>query len=832
VGLVFLSVAAACGASIALLFDLSPRVLLVAAPPVVVAAFLLANNHARTLAAGLLSLTIGCYAGARAGEPPVVGWEIADVVDTDRRIVAEGRVLSAPEATGDGSRLRFALLKIDGVPTHATVALAVASGSPDVWPGDAIRFVTRLRSVRGLANPGVADSALAARASGIDLFAGVGAATAITLVDADSGTQISTVAVRWAARVRRALGRAIDASVGGAAGVFLHTAVLGERRGNDPNVEDGFRAAGATHVLSVSGLHLAAIALVFFAGARMLLSAVPRLPLWIQPRAAAALIALPAITFYTLVTGSAIATVRSALMMGVALVGVALGRRGTPLIAIAMTVVVLLGWSPLVLVDVSFQLSVVSVLALSIVVPRFAVERRGKKSKADAADGWASHLPGVVAQVGPRVWRWLARLGAAALAAGLTTAPLVAHHFGELTPAAPLGNLFLVPLVELVVVPFALGGAVIGALLGQLWSWPFLKIAEIAARIALGGAEIFRVHAPVWLTRSPNAFETAGLSVGFACVLALLHGPGCRRTRIAAVGGVLVVVAAGSMVVREIVRRSDPNLMVTFLDIGQGDSAVIQTPGGHMVLVDGGGTYDGAFDPGARVVEPFLRARGITRLDAVALSHPHPDHMGGLHRILARFPVARLWTSGDNGRNPDYDLLLGEARAHEVPTPVPVRWTLAETVVDPLGPFVTDGPASSGEHIGPPEGTTVNDASLVLRIGFSGRSVLFTGDVEANGEGELAGRTSVGQTVASDVLKVPHHGSRTSSSDDLLDSVRPRLAIMSLGWRNRFHFPRAEVVERYRARGIRLLRTDLNGAVTVTIAPDGAMTTTCARGCP
>jgi competence protein ComEC len=125
----------------------------------------------------------------------------------------------------------------------------------------------------------------------------------------------------------------------------------------------------------------------------------------------------------------------------------------------------------------------------------------------------------------------------------------------------------------------------------------------------------------------------------------------------------------------------------------------------------------------------------------------------------------------------------------------------------------------------------VNDASLVVRAAFGGRSVLFTGDIEADGEGELDGRTSVGQVVASDVLKVPHHGSRTSSSSELLDTVRPGLAVMSLGWRNRFRFPRLEVVDRYRVRGIRLLRTDLHGAVTVTISPDGSLSTICARGC-
>ncbi len=835
VRLIWWTGALALGVAISLLADATPASVMIVAPLPVLLAFWLARNRRWVLAEGIVACAIGVYMGARAMQPRALAPAIAAVVDSDRRVVAEGWVLSAPEIADDGSRLRFSLERLDGVAARATVALSVASGLPDLLPGDALRVTARLRSVRGLANPGVADSATRARAAGIDLFAGVGASDAIVrLDDSDIGFRapVFTIVFRWAARVRRDLGRAIDQVVGGGAGVFLHTAVLGERRGNDPRVEDGFRAAGATHVLSVSGLHLAAVALVFFAGLRRALAAIPRLPLWVEPRAAAALIAIPAIGFYTLVTGSAIATVRSALMMGFALMGIAIGRRGGALVAIAAAVLVLLAWSPLVISDISFQLSVISVLALAMLVPRLAPGGKAKVGSLTASTASTDGTDAVAATRFLRSRRWLGGFAAATVAVGLTTAPLVTHYFGEITPAAPLGNLLLVPLVEMIVVPCGLGGAVLGATLGRVWGWPLLTLAGWAARAALAIAEFFRCHAPVWLTRSPNAFETAALSIGFACLLASVRRSASGRGAVGAAAAMLLAVALGSMGVRDLARRWNPNLVVTFLDVGQGDAALVQMPGGATILIDGGGTYDGSFDPGAWVVEPFLRARGITRLDAVVLSHPHPDHMGGLHRILNRFPVSRLWTSGDDGHNPDYLLLLSEARARGIPTPVPVLWEAGGVVIEPLGPFVTNRAGGDFfEGIGVPEGTTVNDASLVLRAGFAGRSVLFTGDIEANGEGEIRGRMDVGQTVASDVLKVPHHGSRTSSSLEFLDAVRPGVAVMSLGWRNRFHFPRPEIVKRYRDRGVRVLRTDLNGAVTITIAPDGVLSATCVRGC-
>jgi competence protein ComEC len=243
-----------------------------------------------------------------------------------------------------------------------------------------------------------------------------------------------------------------------------------------------------------------------------------------------------------------------------------------------------------------------------------------------------------------------------------------------------------------------------------------------------------------------------------------------------------------------------------------------------VMLVDGGGARDGTFDPGARILEPFLRARGIGRIDVVALSHPHPDHLNGLHHILERFEVGALWTSGDDGRNPEYRRLLETARRRQIATPTVAARSLGGAWVEPLGPFF-------GDDIGVPPGLTVNDASLVLRVAWAGRGVVFAGDLEADGEGELAGRRDVGQTVAADVLKVPHHGSRTSSSDEILDAVAPRLAVISLGWRNQFHFPAPEVVARYAARDVHLLRTDRDGAVTIRISPSSAIDVRCERGC-
>jgi competence protein ComEC len=403
------------------------------------------------------------------------------------------------------------------------------------------------------------------------------------------------------------------------------------------------------------------------------------------------------------------------------------------------------------------------------------------------------------------------------------TAPLVAHHFGEITPAAPAGNLALVPLIELGLLPLGLGGALLELVHPALGAVP-LTLAGWGARVALAAAEVFRGVAPVMLVRTPNPLETAALLLAGAGLLAGLgRVAGARRPWWWTAAGALVV-AVASLGIRDLARRTSREVRVTFLDVGQGDAAVIEGPRGFVAVIDGGGDYDDSFDTGARVVEPYLRARGIARVDLVVLSHPHPDHLNGLFRILGRFPVGALWTSGDDGRNPRYQALRELAAARGVPAPVPERVARDGLELTPLGPWLDD-------RIAAPPGNTVNDVSLVVRVGYAGRSTLFPGDIEADGEGELLGRAGLGMVVAADVLKVPHHGSSTSSSGELLDGVHPRLAVMSLGRHNRFSFPRPEVLERYAARGIRVLRTDRAGAVTVVIDEQGRMAETCARRC-
>ncbi len=754
------------------------------------------GGAAAAVAVGLL---LGHHArSADALDPP-----LAEAVRSGREVTLTARWLrtvrfEVPDAQ-IGEQGLLDLTSVDQAAARARLLLSLGTGTAAPLPGDLVSFRARLAEPATLANFELAEQMLTRNPSGAEVVG--------TLA---RGASISVIQPGWALGGRRLahrahlrMGAAIDAAVSGRARGLLRALVLGERFAVAAPSEAGFKAAGALHVLSVSGLHLTVLAGFLFFVIRRAILFFPALALRVRPEVVAGLLCLPAVGFYTLLTGEAVATARAAMMGGLGFGALIMRRPPSAASAIAAAGIALLVTSPLLLLDVSFQLSFTGVLSLAVV-----------------ARGWKRRRP---PQTGlwPRLRSWLLAGTLASTAAAVATAPLCAHHFAELVPAAPIGNLLLVPPLEMGALPLGLLGGVLGAF-HPLLGLPFLRLADWLSSAALWLADGFGRLAPVWSVMSPNMIETVLLLLG-ALVLPVAAGRP-PRPRLLLAASLALVCGAGAMSTRVLLRRLNGDLRVTFLDVGQGDAALVEGPDGFVMLIDGGGAVTGSFDPGARVVGPVLRRKGIDRIDLMVLSHPHPDHMGGLFHLLSRFEVRALWTGGDGGGNPEYDRLIALARARGVDLSPPRTFRRGPLVIEARGPML-------GDAIGAPPGVSVNDASLVVRVGYAGRSLLFAGDVEEQGEAELVAESSPDRPLKSDILKVPHHGSRTSSSDGLLEAVAPGLAVASLGRRNRFGFPRPEVLARYAGRGIELLRTDLHGAVAVQVTSRSQLDVTCARTC-
>lgn len=378
---------------------------------------------------------------------------------------------------------------------------------------------------------------------------------------------------------------------------------------------------------------------------------------------------------------------------------------------------------------------------------------------------------------------WLRRALTASLWIAITTAPITAYHFAEVAPGGVVGNLVLAPVVELVALPAALVGATTG------WQLP-IELAVAVVAVVDRGAALAAEVLPLGAVAVDSELALVAL-VGISLALAAR----ARRTRRDAVAWLALCLAW--------LAARDPHppgaLRVTFVDAGQGDAAVVELPDGAVWVID-------ANAPG-RAVARVLAAGGHDRVDLAILSHPHPDHYAGFATLGV--PIAARWTARDT-RSP-----FAAPVAHP-----PLGLALAQAGVE----LWVWGPRFAERDGGPERAAadpvrSVNDNSLVVELRYRGRAILFTGDLEREGEDALVA-AGIG---AVDVVKVPHHGSPTSSSAALVAATRPALAVISCGRGNAYGFPSPAVVARWQAAGAEVARTDVGGAVRVVIDHAGGL---------
>jgi competence protein ComEC len=674
--------------------------------------------------------------------------------------------------------------------------LVRAEGHGGVLPGDRVRVVGRVVETRGYRNPGAADRVLAAQARGArwEIRA--------KRVERIAGERVS--GWRWPAAIARwASGRVEERGGDRIGNALVRAAVLGDRSGLDEETDAAWRAAGVFHALSVSGLHLAAVTLVVFVivgwawafaglGAR------------VAPRRAAAVVALPAALAYTLVTGAQVATLRALLVVGVVLVGEIIRQRARAADALGLAALVVLALDPLALHDPGFQLSFVAAATLIVAA--------ASRQRMDPIF------------VGPRSWPrrvvdGIGRALATSTAVALATAPITAWHFHEIAFGGVIGNLIVTPLVELVTIPIGLAGILVGG--------PVIDLAVAIAGFTADIVAVIGAHTPSLVVPPPSGVEL--LACGGLYAAWALHATGhLRAPRTALLIAVIAAVAlAGSWAYRAHQRADDDRLRVTFLDVGQGDAAVIELPGGEVWLVDAGGVPGGptelraAARPGEEVAR-FLRARRIDRIDVAVISHPHPDHYLGLLALAPRVDIGELWIAAEP---PDPDAGFARVaawlagRGVRIVHPALGAHRRGDVTMRVLAPVYDPGDGALPHAAADPV-RTVNDNSLVLAVERAGRRIVFLGDLEEEGEAVLAAAAG---DLRSDVVKVAHHGSATSSSQVLVDATRPQWAVMSLGRGNRFGFPAPAVVARWTAAGAAVLRTDEAGAITLTVDRAGTL---------
>ncbi len=606
---------------------------------------------------------------------------------------------------------------------------------------------------------------------------------------------------------------------------LLSAMVTGDRTYLTHTLRIGFERTGSFHMLVVSGFHLAIVAGCVLWAARRL--RIPRVP--------ATLLTLLLSFAYALFTGFATPVQRSLWMVTIYLLTRLLYRQRNPLNTIGFAALCLLAISPRSFFDSSFQmtlLAVVSIAGIALPMLRNTLHPyliAAADLRATAVDAALSPQTAQFRTALRMVSEELRRLGQGRISAWVaerlfpTTVRLVlrsaellvvscvveltmtlpmAIYFHHITIFALPVNVFILPLL-LLLMPAAL----LTLLALALWPPAAVLPAAFVALILHFGVGLVRLFSRLALAdyRIPAPLHWQSAVFGALLAAAVALAPGTHRRRqlawAALLAAALVAVAPRS------VDHPPDALLVEAIDVGQGDSLLLITPEGKTLLVDGGGFGGGPrqapqeFDIGEEVVSEALWARGIRRLDAVALTHAHSDHMGGLPAVLRNFHPAELWV-GNNPRVAAYNALLDEAAVLDVR----IRslhagdgFGFGATQIAVLAPFSSYQPG--------PE--PANNDSLVLHVAYGTTSVLLEGDAEAPVEEAMLSESGLQSTL----LKVGHHGSLTSTRPAFLARVNPQWAVISCGLHNRYGHPRLEVLEELEAAHIRTFRTDINGAV-------------------
>lgn len=707
-------------------------------------------------------------------------------------------------------------------------------GLPKLHAGDEISALTEVHLPLVYKDAGAFDRREFLARQNIHLLATLRASVLVEKTGAAAPTLQTRVA-----RVRGRLRERLDAMFPGSAETsgILRAMLLGDRSYVEQAESVDFQKTGVFHVLVVAGLHVGALAyFLIWLGRKLRL-----------PAAARTLLVLVALFAYVVIVEERASVLRAGLMVALVVVGSLFYRRLDLLNSAAVAALVLLVANPGFVKDTGFLLSFLAIGA--IVGLALPIIERHLQPFHHALEGWSdvtrdAGYPARVVQFRLDVRdallaltsrlrggyaSWTQELGAKCARGGFRLAevfvltsilqfgmlPLMARDFHRISMLGPIANMFAVPLTG-VIVPlglFSLALAMVflpvARLLAHPLAWLVLGQGRIVSLIAAIPHGSYRIPGPPgWVT---GTFFLAGI----VAVMGLRSAQGLRRWEWSSLAALLIVAAGIICTYPFAPAVTAKELEVTVLDVGQGDSILVVSPKGSTLLIDGGGRFEGFSgqeehlgpDPGEEAVSAYLWSRGFQRLDAVALTHAHQDHIGGLTAVLQNFRVKRLMLGRETAA-PAFGRLKQLAHGLHIPIEHERR-----------GPsFLWDGvqvdilwPEVAQEEVAP---LAKNNDSLVVRLRYGERTVMLPGDAEKQVEYTMLSENDP-TLLHADVLKVGHHGSKNSTMPEFLGAVAPQISVISSGVENSYGHPHAELLERLKDSGSRVLRTDENGAVQI-----------------
>ncbi|WP_371381646.1 DNA internalization-related competence protein ComEC/Rec2 [Sporomusa aerivorans] len=696
-------------------------------------------------------------------------------------VIVEGMVDGVPEIheTGIGGRQLKYLINVETVkPLRSTNAVRASGkvriyvhhkdndkGKPAAY-GNKIAVNGQLLELHGYNNPGQIDITMSLKRQGVTARMSAQAKD-VKIVEAHTPFSWRERLNRWQNSIIKAMQEVMPVN-----DAAIITAMLfGGYEGIDKDVVADFTTTGLIHILSVSGAHMALVAgVVRWFSSRIRLGSLP-----------SAVLAIMAIMIYAVMSGLTPPVIRSALMGLISLLAVMLDRENYAPVALAATALVMLIYQPLLLYDISFQLSLGATAGLVLLYqPTLA-----------ALKGWPA---------------WLAGPLAVTVSAQLGVVPFIAWYFNNFSVISFVANIIILPGVELIII-LGLAGVFIYTVFPAGGTVIFVLLSLITGGIVMLTALLASVpYSSVYIP----SVGPAG-SLVFYIVLAWVYGwrpwniKGPRQ--LAGQWPKTSMLTAVMIVLLLIVANWYPHpVTVHFIDVGQGDATLVITPLGKAVLIDTGGSFGGSnFDIGERVVAPYLKHYGVTAIEYLILTHGHQDHAGGAAGVASHIKIANIMLAREDYTPAVQALLHGSHKAAIIPAYTGQVFSLDRvvfTIIHTPGGNAKGNTAAAG-----------NEASSVIRVSYGQHSFLITGDLEAKGEEELLTKEIPPCTV----LKVGHHGSETSTTLPFLQAVNPSFAVISAGYNNRFGHPHPETLARLTDKQNAIVyRTDKHGAIVFT----------------
>lgn len=617
-----------------------------------------------------------------------------------------------------------------------------------------------IKKIRPAGNPGSYDRHIHLLSEGITAEA-FGGKSAIKITEGDEH-----FILRTAAEVREHYKESMEKVMPKEDAAAIFAMLFGGYEGVSEELTEAFTITGIIHILSVSGSHVSMLiaALAWLGG-------VFRLPL--KPLA---ILVFIVIGFYTLLAGFVPPAVRAAIMGGIVFLGTAIDRDADAKRTLTLVALISLLYNPILLFHISFQLSFTATAGLIYLMPKFTkwLQARGFSYK-------------------------LSSSFALTISAQILTVPIIAWYFHRLSISSLLANILIVPIVEFVIIIGLLAGIIAFIL-------PFIgRIIFLSDSLILGFVyEITRLFAKLPYSSVYLPTMSVFLSVIYylLCILIMLE-ENLREKFIKFFApykkGIAIFLIIFSVIGLSFAITRPKEVMFAFIDVGQGDAMLVKTANGRAFMLDTGGTRDGSFDIGARVDVPFLLYHGVTELDYIFLTHVHEDHAAGTGGILKKIPVKAVITAAEGEEAYQRSMKVSREIMNKTKFHNPNKGDIFE--IDGVKVEVLHAPKTAmGE----------NEMSNLYRVSYKNTSVLVTGDLVKEDEEKLV---KAREDLRATVLKVGHHGSKTSSSPNFLKNINPKFAVISVGADNSFGHPDKEILQNLENTGAKIYRTDNDGAI-------------------